>query len=356
MTPEDENDPHERATDEGLQKERDRTDTELAERSADAGATAESVVLEARDRADSVLRDARDLEDRKLAADRGTRYERGREDAKLAAERSGADTAARDENEQRRVALASLLAFERAYTDQQLEIEREHADRLLASREDFMAMVSHDLRSLLGGIALSADLLKQVHQYENPLEQVTSYADRILRFSARMTRLVGDLMDVASIEAGKLALLTARRNVALMLRDAADAFAPAAAMHGIALRCDGNEAGFANIDHERILQVLTNLVGNALKFTEKGGRITIRIDRRDDEIVFSVADTGTGIPAELLDKIFERYFQSRHGDRRGLGLGLFISKCIVEGHGGRIWAESTPGHGSTVSFTVPAVD
>lgn len=139
-----------------------------------------------------------------------------------------------------------------------------------------------------------------------------------------------------------------------MLRDATDAFEPAAALHGIVLRCEGHDPGFAEIDHDRILQVLTNLVGNSLKFTKKGGQITIRIERRDDQIVFSVSDTGAGIPEKLLEKIFERYFQSRDGDRRGLGLGLFISKCIVEGHDGRIWAESKPGSGSIVTFTVPA--
>lgn len=353
---EEEEDPHERATDEGLRTERDRTDAELARRSADVGEIASTVINEARDKADEVLSEARDLEDLKSTADRAVTNERAREDAELASARNGADAATRDEDEQRRVALASLLAFEREYTDQKLEIEREHADQMLSSREDFMAMVSHDLRSLLGGIALSAELLKEVRHLDNPFEKVTSYAERIQRFSARMTRLVGDLMDIASIEAGKLALVRVRRNVAHMIRDATDAFEPAAALGGIVLRCEGENPGFADIDHDRILQVLTNLVGNSLKFTGKGGLITVRIERRDDLVVFSVADTGTGIPEPLLEKIFERYFQSRDGDRRGLGLGLFISKCIVEGHGGRIWAESKPGCGSTVTFTVPAVE
>ena len=352
----DDEDPHERATDEGLRTERDRTDAELSRRSAEVREDASTVISEARDKADTVLSEARDLEDLKSTADRAVRHERAREDAKLASARSGADAVTRDENEQRRVALASLLAFEREYTDQKLEIEREHADQLLSTREDFMAMVSHDLRSLLGGIALSAELLKEVRHLDDPFEKVTGYAERIQRFSARMTRLVGDLMDVASIEAGKLALVRMRRDVGLMVRDATDAFEPAAALSGIVLRCEGHEPGFADIDHDRILQVLTNLVGNAVKFTGRGGQITVRIERRDDQIVFSVADTGTGIGDELLEKIFEQYFQSVAKDPRGLGLGLFISKCIVEGHGGRIWAESKLGSGSTISFTVPAVD
>jgi signal transduction histidine kinase len=106
-------------------------------------------------------------------------------------------------------------------------------------------------------------------------------------------------------------------------------------------------------DPARILQVLTNLVGNALKFTPKRGRITLRLDVRGDDICFAVADTGEGIPQDRLTQIFDRFFQTREHDRRGLGLGLFIVKSIVDAHGGRVWAESTIGHGSTFSFTIP---
>jgi len=179
------------------------------------------------------------------------------------------------------------------------------------------------------------------------------YAERILRFSARMNRLVGDLMDVASIEAGKLGLVRTPRSPALLLRDSLEAFGPAAAAVGIELTCESRiGSATVDIDHERILQVLTNLVGNALKFTPKGGKIAIRVERRDDAVCFSVADTGPGVPAHLREKIFARYFQTNDADRRGLGLGLFISKSIVEAHGGRIWVESTPGNGSTFFFTV----
>ncbi|MBA3501805.1 MAG: HAMP domain-containing histidine kinase, partial [Deltaproteobacteria bacterium] len=292
------------------------------------------------------------LEDTKVDADRTIRNERKREDAVLAWERSDADAVARDEREQRRVALASLLAFEREYTDLRLETERVRVDQALSSREDFMAMVSHDLRSLLGGIALSAELVKEVGTIGDP-GKVTRYAERIQRFAARMTRLVGDLMDVASIEAGKLGLTRARRDLTPLVRDSIDAFEHVAALAGIRLQCEAADPGFAEIDHERILQVLTNLVGNALKFTPKGGQITIRIERAGPDVRFTVADTGAGIAPDQLPQIFDRYFQVEEVDRRGLGLGLFISKSIVEGHGGRIWAESTLGTGSKFYFTVP---
>ncbi len=353
-------DPDERSsTDEGLRSERQKTDEELAQRSNEMLETATEIVAEARDKADNVLSEARDREDLKNGPEPSTLLTktRAREDAILRHARSGADAVARDEVELRRIALASLLAFEREDTDLRLEIERKRADQVLASREDFMAMVSHDLRSLLGGIALSAELLKAVEKMEEPFVRVKHYAERIQRFSARMTRLVGDLMDVASIEAGKLSLVRSRCEVNLLVLDSRDAFTPAAAAQGIDLTCQSeNDAGTVELDHERILQVLTNLVGNALKFTRRGGRITIEIGRREDMVYFSVADTGSGIQAEQLDKIFERYFQSdaADGERRGLGLGLFIAKSIIEAHGGKIWATSTPGKGSTISFTVPA--
>jgi signal transduction histidine kinase len=108
----------------------------------------------------------------------------------------------------------------------------------------------------------------------------------------------------------------------------------------------------AKFDHERILQVLANLLTNAIKFTPAGGRILLRVEPVGQDVCFSVADTGPGIPSHQLESVFERFWQARSEDRRGLGLGLFISKGIVEAHGGRIWAESQPGKGSTFSFTL----
>jgi signal transduction histidine kinase len=107
------------------------------------------------------------------------------------------------------------------------------------------------------------------------------------------------------------------------------------------------------IDHQRIFQVLANLVANALKFTDEDGTISVRAAPVAGEVRFSVADTGAGIPCEHLESIFERFWQVRSSDRRGLGLGLFISRSIVEAHGGRIWAESELGKGSMFFFTLP---
>ena len=107
------------------------------------------------------------------------------------------------------------------------------------------------------------------------------------------------------------------------------------------------------VDQGRVLQALGNLIGNALKFTGEGGRVTVSARPADEEVVLSVEDTGPGITLEQQTHLFDRFWQARDGDRRGVGLGLTITKQIVEAHGGRIWIESTPGAGSTFSFALP---
>lgn len=352
--------PRERgATDQSLRSERRKTDHELAKKALSVDDVATDVVIEARGKADTLLDKARVLEDRVSAGTRPPQDQREVEDARVVADaavdaaRHDADAIAVDEHNKRSIALARLLAFERENTDLKLELERLRADAELTSREDFMAIVSHDLRSLLGAIALSAEMLKTVETGPDPFAKVKDYAGRIQRFSARMNRLVGDLMDVASIEAGKLSLVRSVRDVALLLRDAIEAFEATAAAQEIVLTATCTTPGSINADHERLFQVLTNLVGNALKFTPRGGRIAIAIDRRDEVVSFAVSDTGQGIAGEMLEKVFDRFVQSDEPDRRGLGLGLFIAKSIVEAHGGTIRAESTVGKGSTFYFTVP---
>jgi signal transduction histidine kinase len=110
----------------------------------------------------------------------------------------------------------------------------------------------------------------------------------------------------------------------------------------------------AKFDHDRMLQVLANVISNAIKFTPEGGTVRVRGERVRDEVRFSVADTGRGIPDGMLEAVFERFGQVGANDRRGLDLGLYIARCIVEAHGGRMWAESEPGAWCRVSFTLPA--
>jgi signal transduction histidine kinase len=353
--------PERDTTDESLRTERRKTDAELAAHHDAVKEEADAAVARARQMADSVLSDTRQQEDEKLA-DEGTSRkaaqslgdERAREDAALTADRGGEDAAAGQDRRERQLALAGLLAFEREDTDLRLEIERTRADEAQTSRDDFLAMVSHDLRSLLGGIALRAAALARLPATEDPTGKVGRNAEIIQRFSARMNRLIGDLLDAASIEAGKLSVDPQRHDVVRLCRDSMEAFQLAASAQGIQFTCEsGADSLVAEFDHERILQVLTNLVGNALKFTGKGGRIALRVERRANDVCFAVADTGEGIPSDRLEKIFDRFFQSHGNDRRGLGLGLFIAKSLVEAHGGRIWAESAVGRGSTFFFTLP---
>jgi signal transduction histidine kinase len=171
-----------------------------------------------------------------------------------------------------------------------------------------------------------------------------------------MNRLIGDLTDVASIDAGKLAIAPSLRDLASLIAEAEDSFKAAASAKGISVLSRITAPPLlAAFDHDRILQVLANLISNSLRFTPEGGKIMISGERDAANIRLSVVDTGTGIPEGAVDSIFERFSQAGRKDRRGrLGLGLYISRCIVEAHGGRIWAERQPGAGAKVLLTLPA--
>ncbi|HEU4404463.1 MAG TPA: HAMP domain-containing sensor histidine kinase [Polyangiaceae bacterium] len=301
-----------------------------------------------RDKADAALRGA----DAEVA--RGVAAERASEDATLSHERAVADRKLDDERAERRRALAALLRHEREGTDQHLLTERARADDAIASRDDFLGMVSHDLRTLLGGVAMSAALLLGLPPDGEEGKQMRLEAERIRRLTARMNRLIGDLLDVTSIESGRLHVVPERHDAARLLNDTIEAFQPLASAKGVAMSAEvASGSVLASFDHERILQVLANLVGNAVKFTEAGGHIALRVEPLGPEVRFSVSDTGPGISTDLIDVIFERFWQVGRADRRGLGLGLYISRCIVEAHGGKIWAESEAGRGSTFHFTLP---
>lgn len=355
--------PERSETDESLGRERNKTDDELLKRSGAYEQTADAVVDQARGRADAVVAVARARADEKLRDSGATseqrvtlERERRQEDQALEHERVVADDKLAYEREERRRALKALLALEREHTDQHLGRERELADVALASRDDFLAMASHDLRNLLGGVALSAASLLEISCDEDTQRQIARNAQRIQRYTGRMARLVGDLVDVVSIQAGRLAVSPRRQDAVELLRETLDVFQPFAAAKGIWIGTDMKASSLlASYDHERILQVLANLVGNAIKFTPEGGRVHIVVEPVDGVVRFAVADSGPGMPPEQLALIFDRFWQvADKSSRSGLGLGLYISKCIVEAHGGKIWAESRVGEGSTFYFTLPA--
>jgi signal transduction histidine kinase len=177
---------------------------------------------------------------------------------------------------------------------------------------------------------------------------------RIQRYVARMNRLLGDLVDVASIDAGRLSVTPAHGDVSALITEAVDTFKEAAAAKGLSLTADlAPEPLTAWIDHDRMIQVLANLLANALKFTQPGGSIVVQAESVEDRIRIAVVDDGPGIPAGMQERIFERFWQAGRDDRRGSGLGLYISRHIVEAHRGEIHAESPVAGGSRIVVTLP---
>jgi signal transduction histidine kinase len=181
-----------------------------------------------------------------------------------------------------------------------------------------------------------------------------AHAQHIQRSGARMNRLIGDLVDVASIEAGVLAVAREPGDPTHVIAEAVAAFEPQAAAKGVALSAEATPLpSLVIFDAARLLQVLTNLLSNAIKFTPAKGNVIVRAERVGDEVVIAVSDTGVGIPDDQLEAVFGRFVQVTKNDQRGVGLGLYISRSIVQAHGGRIWAESKIGEGSTFRVALP---
>ena len=224
----------------------------------------------------------------------------------------------------------------------------------LTTREEFLAIVSHDLRNPLNHISMSAQNL-----FEEPgkQEEVKEVAASIRRSTGEMLRLIQDLLDIERIAIGKLILNYEKHDVSEIIKEVVGDFKGDAASKQIILTARA-EAGCDNVvcDRSRVVQVLSNLIGNAIKFTPAKGQICVSCARtgpEGKEVQVSVSDTGTGIAPEKIKTIFERFSQINSQDRRGIGLGLYIAKMMVEEHPGRIWVESKLGEGSTFHFTLP---
>ncbi|HSY41579.1 MAG TPA: ATP-binding protein [Polyangia bacterium] len=236
------------------------------------------------------------------------------------------------------------------------------AQESVRAREDLLAIVSHDLRNPLGVVlASSALLLKSSLPPEPPGKEgrARRQIEAIERAGNRMNRLIRDLLDFAAIQAGHLSVSSHPREVGTLLREVLDALEPLAATKTIKL-VDGTpqSAGLTiSCDHDRVIQLFSNVVGNAVKFTPEGGTVVLRAEPDDAMVRFAVADNGPGIAIEELPYVFDRYYQARRRNRDGIGLGLSIARGIVEAHGGRIWVESPTaagGGGTTFFFTLPA--
>ena len=224
------------------------------------------------------------------------------------------------------------------------------AQRATRARDEVLGIVAHDLRSPLNIISLNIQLLeRKVAEGAVPGEAMLRAISLAVQ---RMDRLIQDLLDVARLEGGTLAVSPSPRSGTSLLEEAFESARPLAEEVRLSLhKSEALPAVWA--DRERVLQVFSNLLGNALKFTPPGGEVSLGARVEGTAVCFFVHDTGPGIPREALEHLFERLWLAHRGDRRGAGLGLYIAKGLVEAHGGRIWVESEPGRGSTFFFTLP---
>ena len=234
-----------------------------------------------------------------------------------------------------------LLAAEQA--------ARAAAEAALLARDDVLAVVSHDLRNPLAAIKMCTDTL-----LEQPADPKAGRLLRIIGQSVEWGhRIIQDLLDLASIEAGALSVYPERTTVAEVLALARPSLDALAKEHAFEIT---ESPGLLPVivDANRVAQVLANIVGNAAKFTPAGGTISVRAERNGaGSVRISVRDSGSGIPADDLPHIFDRFWHARAPIMRGAGLGLAIAKGIVEAHGGRLTAESRVGEGSAFAFTIP---
>lgn len=228
----------------------------------------------------------------------------------------------------------------------------EQVRRALRVRDDVTGIVSHDLRNPVQAIKMLAGAIAAAGA--RVPEHVLDHAGVIRQAAEQMDRLIQDLLDATRLEAGRLTVTPRPERAAALLTIAIEPLLPLARARGQALSCElADPLPDVNADAGRIAQVLSNLVGNAIKFTPEGGRIGVRADDVDGDLLVRVTDSGPGIPEELRERVFDRWVQIRGGTSSGAGLGLPIAKGIVEAHGGRIWHEPAVGGGSVFAFTLP---
>lgn len=251
------------------------------------------------------------------------------------------------------VAQETAVALARAHAYQREREGRLEAEGLARAREETLAAVAHDLRSPLQTIENYLRLLEQEPGPESRAQAI----DTIGRGIAQMDRLVRDLLDAARIEAGTFQVEPLELPLGPLIRETVELYRVRAEEGGIRLEAFVPEDGpYVRADPDRLVQVLDNLLTNALKFCGRDCRVTVEARASGDGLVVGVRDTGPGIPAEEQAHLFERYWQGRLARGHSAGLGLPIAKAIVEAHGGRIWIDSEEGEGTAVWFTLPAAE
>jgi signal transduction histidine kinase len=284
--------------------------------------------------------------ERQAEGDERLRVERQTSDQAIKGERLRADAATekgRSHYQASAKSSAELLSQEQE--------RHQKTKAALTTREEFLAIVSHDLRNPLNHILMAVQNL-----LEEP-KDIKELASSINRSAGEMLQLIEDLLEVERIAVGKLTLHYEEHDVSEIIKQAVEELQGAAASKGISLEAEPQDVcGYVVCDRSRVMQVLSNLIGNAIKFTPAKGQICVSCQRtgpEGKEVQVSVSDTGEGIAPEKIKTIFERFSQIHNQDRRGIGLGLYIAKMMVEEHPGRIWVESKLGEGSTFHFTLP---
>ncbi|MBC7741341.1 MAG: HAMP domain-containing histidine kinase [Bdellovibrionaceae bacterium] len=376
-------------TDQSLNNERGRTDESLTLFQTKTEKETEDSVKQGRTLADKLrVSNRTDSDANELKKNNGTLSSRDQntltkllseqrviDDKSIAAERTRMDAAMKLEREKYDATAAKLLSRERNETDKNLSHERDETDSLnlkstnlfneevtshsstkeqLTSRDEFVAIVSHDLRNPLGAIKSCTDTLLEDASANGLSSDLIQWLQFIKRNAETSLRLISDILDMEQVANGKMLLNKSKINVGALVRQEIEVYNHIAKKNKIHLTAIEPTVNTVIVcDGDRVSQVLSNLIGNAIKFTKEGGLVTLKIEQVEDSLQVAVCDTGPGIPVEQQERIFDRYAQIKNKDRRGLGLGLYISRMLLEAHAGKIWVESTLGKGSTFYFCIP---
>ncbi len=246
---------------------------------------------------------------------------------------------------------ASLLGLLGLLVNRGRILARQYAfEQAALARTDTLAMVSHDLRSPLNNVMLCASMLSQSSE-PGTLDWGKSMIERSGR---QMQRLITDLMDVSDMECGRLHMASIPTDAGALINDARDALAGEASAKQVNLTVNcPPDLPLIEADPDRIVQVLANLIGNALKFTPAGGTVSVSAQQSPDYVRFEVSDTGPGIHEDQVPHIFQQFWTTASSRSGGRGLGLYIARTLVDYHGGRIWVQTARGRGTSFFFTIP---
>ncbi len=362
-------------TDQSLDAERERTNRSLSRARDNAESKTNGDVKLERHDADLKKSAARSDADSKVPARQSVIDERKRSDKAVEVERTQVDIAIVREREVKNSMSGKILKQERQLTDQNLAEERTVTDNHVASgsvrlsseiaehtktksslttRDEFLAIVSHDLRNPIGAISSCMEMLLEEIDERKIDPQTRQWLELAKRNADSSLRMINDILDMERVVEGKLAVHLTPCDIGPMIQEAMSTYVQAAAAKSVLLRAIPNEVScIVACDRDRLTQIVSNLISNALKFTPEQGKIVVKTVSDENEVTISVCDTGVGIPESMKDQIFEKFAQLGSKDRSGLGLGLHISKMLVEAHGGTLTVESTIGKGSTFFVTLP---